>query len=442
MHFYQRRLAWVVLAWLLFSLINVSAQEAPAIQPLPCASPGELTMWVWDANWARIIDQSIDDWTNEYCPGATVKLQIYPWSDYWNLLREGVANGELPDIFNMTQDRFLYYARTRTLLDLQPLWEEANVNTAVWQNAMTQTYRWGVDNHLYAAPVNWDTIAIYYNKELFDAAGLSYPDDDWTWGDFAAAAAALTNPAREIFGASVYAEYQSGYPNWIAATGTPPVLGAGRTQCTLTVTPSLQALNFLKGLYDNGYMPGVDEMGGASADNAFNMWLAGRVAMISGGSWKLPEAIKDAPFEWDVVRLPRNPDTGRTRSILHSVGYVVNADTPNPDLAKNLILYLVSDQGQKFFADAGGVAPANPSLQQAWIDSFGDTNVNIRAFVDAQNDAQGVTIFDEIIEAVNRDIVIDIFGNNMSVEEAAHKACEVVNAHLPQVSPGNRPRPD
>src|SRR5690606_36941876 len=223
--------------------------------------------------------------------GATVKLQIYPRSDYWNLLREGVANGELPDIFNMTQDRFLYYARTRTLLDLQPLWEEANVNTAVWQNAMTQPYRWGVDNHLYAAPVNWDTIAIYYNKELFDAAGLSYPDDDWTWGDFAAAAAALTNPAREIFGASVYAEYQSGYPNWIAATGTPPVLGAGRTQCTLTVTPSLQALNFLKGLYDNGYMPGVDEMGGASADNAFNMWLAGRVAMISGGSWKLPEAI-------------------------------------------------------------------------------------------------------------------------------------------------------
>jgi multiple sugar transport system substrate-binding protein len=415
----------------ILALSAASAQDAPAIKPEACKEPGELTMWVWDANWAKIINASIADWEVKYCLGAKVNLEVHPWEDYWKLLRQGVANDSLPDVFNMTQDRFLYYATNDALLNLQPLWDSAGVDTEIWQPAMTQTYRWGENSDLYAGPVNWDTVAVYYNKDMFDAAGLSYPKSDWTWGDFAADAAALTNPEKGLYGAAVYAEYQSGYSNWIASTGTPPILGAGRTQCTLTVTPSLNALNFLKGLYDKGYMPSVTTMGGPSADNAFSFWLNGQVAMITGGSWKLPEAFKDAPFNWDVVQLPRNPDSGRSRSILHSVSYVAAANTKVADLATNLILYLVSDEGQQFFADAGGVAPANPTLQQQWINSFGTTSVNIKAFVDAQLDSQGVTIFDEIIDAVNTDIVVDIFDKGMGVDEAAAKACDFVNSQLP-----------
>jgi multiple sugar transport system substrate-binding protein len=430
MRIFHARLLLLLLMLLSFAVTR--AQDDPAIEPVPCEAPGELTMWVWDANWAKIIDASIDNWVENYCPGAQIDLQIHPWSDYWDLLRSGVDDGNLPDVFNMTQDRFLYFVSNNALFDLQPMWADAGVDTRLWSPAMTQTYRWGENGDLYAGPVNWDTVAVYYNKDLFDAVGLSYPESDWTWGDFAASAAALTNADEGIYGAAVYAEYQSGYPNWIASTGTPPVLGAGRTQCTLTVTPSVEALNFLKGLYDEGYMPSVTTLGGASADNVFSFWLSGQVAMITGGSWKLPEAFQDAEFNWDVVQLPRNPQTGRSRSILHSVGYVAAANTDAPDLATNLILYLVSDEGQQFFADAGGVAPANPTLQQAWIDSFGTTTVNIKAFVDAIQDAQGVTIFDEIIQAVNTDIVVDIFDRGMSVDEAAQIACDVVNAHLPE----------
>jgi multiple sugar transport system substrate-binding protein len=421
----------LLLVFCLSIVTNIRAHDVPAIKPVSCSEPGTLSMWVWDANWAKIINESIADWEATYCPGAVVDLEVHPWEDYWKLLHDGVTDDNLPDVFNMTQDRFLFYASNDALLDLQPLWDAAGVDTTVWQSAMTQTYRWGDGDDLYAGPVNWDTVAIYYNKDLFDEAGLSYPESTWTWGDFAASAAALTNPDTDIYGASVYAEYQSGYPNWIASTGTPPVLGAGRTQCTLTVTPSLNALNFLKDLYDKGYMPSVTTMGGPSADNAFSFWLNGQVAMITGGSWKLPEAIKDAPFNWDVVQLPRNPQTGRSRSILHSVSYVASANTEMPDLATNLILYLVSDEGQQFFADAGGVAPANPSLQQQWIDSFGDTTVNVKTFVDATEDAQGVTIFDEIINTVNTEIVVNIFDKNMSVDEAAEIACDFVNSDLP-----------
>jgi multiple sugar transport system substrate-binding protein len=177
-------------------------------------------------------------------------------------------------------------------------------------------------------------------------------------------------------------------------------------------------------------MPGVSVIGGSRADDSFDFWLDGRVAMVSGGSWKLPAALEQASFNWDVVQLPRNPDTRRSRSILHSVGYAASASTDEPDLAANFILYLISDEGQRFFAQAGGVAPANPSLQDEWIAAFGDTNVNIQAFVDAIQDSQGVTLFEEIWDIGNTGVVVNIFDNNMSVRDAVTHACDAIDAHL------------
>lgn len=427
---------------LMFTLSAVSAQEATpeatmdvgdtsaSIAAQACEAPGTLTMRVWDENWAMIIQDSIDAWVANYCPGAEVTLEVVPWAQYWDLLRANATAGDLPDVFNVSQDRFFFYAENEAILNLQPYWDAAGVDTGLWGTGMVDPYRWGDARDLYAGPVNWDTIAVYYNRDLFDAAGLDYPTSDWTWDDFAESARALTDAENDVFGAAVYSEYQSGYPNFIASTGIPPIVGAARTQCTLGEPGSLEALEFLKGLYDEGVMPGVSVMGGTSATDSFNFWLAGRVAMVSNGSWNLPTAIDQATFNWDVVQLPRNPETDRTRSILHSVGYVASANTDNADLAANLILYLVSDEGAAYFAEAGGVAPANPSQQQTWIESFGDTEVNVQTFVDAITDSQGVTPFEEIWEIGNTELVINIFDLNMSVQEAVDTACGQINEVL------------
>jgi len=429
-----RRFAIVAIALLslLLSGMVVAQEDSPTIQAQPCAEPGQLTMWVWDPVWAEVIGNAINAWQEDYCPGAEVELIQQPWEQYWDLLQTNAAGGDLPDVFNMSQDRFYFYADNDALLNLQPYWDEYGVDTTVWGTGLVDPYRWGEDGDLYAGPVNWDTVALFYNKDMFDAAGLDYPTADWTWDDFASAAAALTDPENDVYGASVYTEYQAGYANWIAATGTTPVVDAERTQCTLTEPGSIEALTFLKDLLDQGYMPSVSIQGGANANDAFNYWLNERVAMVSGGSWKLPEAIANATFNWDVVQLPKHPDTGISRPILHSVGYVAASNSDNPDLAANLILYLSSDEGQQFFAEAGGVAPANPALQQQWVDSFGDTGVNISAFVDALPDTQGVTPFAEIWDVMNTDLVINIFDLGMSVEEATQQACDFIVTQLPE----------
>jgi len=436
----KNRLAVASILIILCSVVSFTlpaqAQEGgePVISAPPCAEPGALTMWVWDENWASIIGDAVEQWKTDYCPGAEVDLQVQPWGQYWELLTTNAAGGELPDVFNMSQDRVRFYVENGVLLDLQPYYDQAGVDTAVWGTGLVDPYRWGDAGDLYAAPVNWDTIAIYYNKDMFDAAGLDYPTADWTWDDFAEAARALTDPENDVYGAAVYSEYQAGYPNWIASTGVTPVVDAERTTCTLDEPGSLEALNFLKGLYDEGVMPSVSILGGASADDAFNFWASGKVAMITGGSWKLSQAVDEVTFDWDVVQLPKNPTTGLSRSIVHAVGYVASARTDTPDLAANLILFLASDEGQRYFAEGGNVAPADPSpeLQQMWIDSFGDLGVNIQAFVDATADSQGVTVFDEIWDTINSEIVVNIFDLGVPVEDAVAQACAVVDQYLVQ----------
>ncbi len=429
---YKKFVVYVTLATLLLAALAAAAQDEPFITPVPCDEPGQLTMWVWDENWARVISSAIDVWVENYCPGAQVNLQQQPWGQYWDLLRTNVAGGSLPDVFNMSQTFFYDYASNEVLLPLDEYLEAAGVDTSIWGSGMVDPYRFGEEQRLYAVPVNWDTVGIYYNKDMFDAAGVPYPTSDWTWDDFAAAAAALTDPENDVYGAAVYAGFQTGYPNWIAATGVSPAVAPGRAACTLTEPGSLEALNFLADLQAQGYMPSISIMGGAGADDAFNFWLAGRVAMISGGSWKLPDATAQATFNWDVVQFPRHPETGRTRSILHAVGYVAAANTPNPDLAANLIIFLGSDEAQAFFAQAGGVAPANPGLQDEWLAGFAETGINAQAFVNAIEDSQGVTIFGEIWDVVNNELPINIFDLGVSVEEATQMACEFIETQLPQ----------
>jgi multiple sugar transport system substrate-binding protein len=432
----KRPLALLLVTTILMVLaLPAQAQDAePVISPVACEEPSSLTMWVWDENWATIIGDSIEAWKTNYCPGAEVDLQVQPWGQYWDVLKTNAASGELPDVFTMSQDRFFFYADNDAILDLQPYWDAFGVDTTVWGSGLVDPYRWTEAGDLYAAPVNWDTIAIYYNKDLFDSAQLAYPTADWTWDDFADMAAALTDPDNDVYGAAVYSEFQAGYPNWIASTGETPIIDAERTECMLDNPGNLEALNFLKGLYDEGYMPSVSVMGGASADDSFNFWASGKVAMITGGSWKLTQALEEVPFAWDVVQLPKNPASGRSRSILHAVGYVASSRTENPDLAANLILFLASDEGQKFFAEGGNVAPANPSpaIQQLWIDSFGETDVNIQTFVDATVDSQGVTVFDEIWDPINTEIVLNIFDLDVSVEDAVATACEAIQPYLAQ----------
>lgn len=419
-------------------------QDEPVIAPVPCKAPGELTMWVWSANWEPIIQEAIDNWEADYCPGAQVDLQLHePFGAYWGELADAVDADNMPDVFNINQAFFYDYASNGLLLNLQPYLDAAGIDTKIWGSGLVNPYRWGEEGDLYVGPVNWDTVAVFYNKDMLEAAGLPVPPSSWDWNLFADYAAALTDLESGHYGALVYVGFQAGYANWIAATGTEPVVQGGRIRCTLQDEGSVEALTFLRDLVDEGYMPSLDTLSDAlevetvSDRDAFRYWAEGRVAMLTGGSFILPDALTSVEFDWDVLSLPSHPGTGRSRSIVHAVGYAVSKTTQNPDLAANLVLYLISDEAQMLFAEAGGVAPANPAgdLQSTWLQSFGETGTveNIDVFITATFDSQGVTLFGEIWELTNNQIVIRLFSEDRpEFDQVLEEICEEVNAFLPE----------
>ncbi len=435
-----RRLAvFVVLSVLVLSTFAAApsrAQGTPTIAAAKCAAPGNLTMWVWDPNWHKVLDQATAAWIKDYCPGAKVDIVERPYDQYWTTVKTSATSGDLPDVFNMSQDNFVFYAQNNALLDLQPYFDKAGLKPTVWGKGLVDPYRWGANQDVYAAPLEWVTTALFYNKDMFDAAKVAYPTAAWTWDDFAKDAQALTDTAKDQYGAAVYMGYQTGYPNFVGDTGVSPVVDPAHTVCTLGEPGSVEALNFLKGLLDKGYMPKPSIMGGSGADDAFNFFINGKLAMVSGGSWKLPDAFSKVKFNWDVVQLPKYPKNGESRAILHATSWVSSAKTKNPDLAANLIIYLVSDEGQKFFAQGGGVAPSNPNpdLQKLWMDTF-KAGKNVQAFVDATKDSQGVAAFGEIWDEVDKNIVVNIFDLGMPVDQAVKQSCDVINKFLTPATP-------
>lgn len=422
-----------VLAALLIVAVTVQAQDEAetVITPVACAEPGELTMWVWDTNWETIINESIAAWEAEYCPGATVNVVQQPWGDYWDLLRTNAAAGSMPDVLNMSQAFVDFYFENDALLNLQPYFDAAGIDPTLWSPGYVGPYT--VDGDAYAAPVNWDTIALLYNKELFDQAGVDYPTDDWTWTDFRAAAEAIAALGDDIYGAATYAELQAGFGSFISSTDTSPGVTADGAECTLTSEGSLRALNFLAEMYYDGLQPSISTLGGSSADDSFNLFASGQVGMVTAGSWKLPQAIEELTFDWDIARLPADPETGIRRSQTHAVGYMASSRTENPDLAANLIIFLASDEGQRFFAEAGGVAPANPNpdLQALWAGGFADSGKNVQAYVDATQDTQGVTVVGDM-NAVVTEMVVSIFDLDIPVEVAAEAACAQIEQIIAQ----------
>jgi len=288
-----KRLSVLLLVVLLIGLLSLPAQAQDAtaeattsvsvagatIPAAKCEQPGDLTIRVWDENWAKVLKDATAAWVANYCPPANVTIDQVPWSNYWDKLKIDASSGDLPDVFNLNQATGYNYAAQGSLLDLTPYFAKSGIDATVWGPGLVDPYRFGDNKDIYAAPLEWVTAVIFYNKDLFDKAGLAYPTADWTWDDYAKDAAALTDSANGVFGSASFAEYVAGWGSWIASAGVPPQVTQDHTTCTLTEPRSIEALNFLKGLQDKGYSPSISQLGGSGADDEYNLFKSGKVGM-------------------------------------------------------------------------------------------------------------------------------------------------------------------
>lgn len=337
-----------------------------------------LTYGIWDVNQAPALKEIAKKFTESH-PNIKVKVEVTPWDQYWTKLETSATGGSLPDLFWLNAANIQKYARGKVLLPISDQIKNDNVDLSKFPKALVDIYT--VDGKNYGIPKDYDTIGLWYNKELFDKAGLKYPDENWTWGDLVENAKKLTDPAKGIYGFASQLDPQQGWYNTVPQAGG-YILNNDKTKSGYDDPATIKGIKFL---YDmiNTYKvsPTLAQM---TDTPVLSLFESGKVAMIFGGSWSQIEFAKNE-YTKDKVDVTMLPMGEKRAVVIHGLGNVIAANSKHPKEAWEFAKFLGSEEANKIQAETGTVIPAYEGTQDAWVKS--NPNFNLQVFIDMTKDA-------------------------------------------------------
>jgi len=334
-----------------------------------------LSYGVWDATQVPAMQKIIAAFEAQN-PAITVTIQQTPWADYWTKLQAAASGGSAPDVFWMNGPNFQLYAANNVLRPLTDT--DPHPDTSVYPPALAKLYQY--KNVQYGLPKDFDTVGLWYDKALFDAAGVAYPTASWTWSDFQAAAKKLTDPAKGVYGVGANLEGQENYYDTIYQAGG-SVISADGKKSGYADPATVAGLKFWTDLVAAKESPSLKQM----TDTApLNLFESGKLAMYWGGSWDAKEfSGNDATKNGvDVAPLPAGV---KKATIIHGLANVVFAHTSHPAQAEKFAAFLGSQQAAQIEADTGTVIPAYNGTQQSWVKAY--PQYHLQSFLDQLPDA-------------------------------------------------------
>jgi multiple sugar transport system substrate-binding protein len=265
-------------------------------------------------------------------PDITVKVETAPFDQYFTKLQTLIAGSTAPDVFELNYENFVSYASKGVLMDLTPM---ADASPEVVERYYPLAYQaFSLDGKQYGLPESFSNVVLFYNKELFDAAGVDYPAPEWTWQDELAAAQKLTNAEAGVWGEFSPIQFWEFYKT-VTQNGC-SVLSEDRTQVTINEPGCVEALTWMIDKINTHKISPTDaEMAGISDGDMFKQ---GNLAMLRTGIWMF-SSFADAPFTWDIALEP-----GNTQKAHHffSNGVAVSSTTPNAEAAWKWAEFLTS----------------------------------------------------------------------------------------------------
>lgn len=383
------------------------------------AAGGSLIFLIWDPGQKAGMEAMAKAYMDEH-PEVSIEVQATGWDEYWTKLEGAATSNTMPDIFWMHSNQMFKYADNGYLADCSEIIDESNYSEIAVANAK------GSDGKVYGVPKDKDTIALLYNKELFDAAGAAYPTADWTWDDLESASAQI-NEKTGKYGYMAFSHDQIGYWNFVYQNGG-QILNDEGTEPEFTDPATADAIKYYIGIQENAWCPTQAQFANTGASELF---FSGEGAMYYAGSWDLVNLCKTYPDrngKWDVAVLPMcpNPVSGDGRAVIsNSVSYATAADGKNKDLAMDFLAFLGSEEGQKIQGESGVAIPAYNGLEETWVKTFADNNyeINVGGLIDA---------FDYSVKYVNNpsrpaweprveQIMLDIYAGTVTADEGIQK---------------------
>lgn len=385
----------------------------------------ELSVTIWDSNQEPGLTEIMNDFTEK--TGIKTKISVVKWDEYWTLLESGAQGGSMPDVFWMHSNESERYMSNDMLLDLtDKIADSSEIDPANYPEDIWGLYTY--DDKYYAVPKDVDTIALWYNKKMFDEAGLDYPTADWTWDDVTEAAKKLTKDDGSQYGLCIRNDNnQAGYYNLVYDNGG-YIVNDDKTQSGWDDPKTVEAMEMLEGWIKDGLLPPIETMSENGEDVLFE---SGKVAMVPQGSWMLA-AYRDNEYtaeNCDCVELPKSAVTGRRASIYNGLGWAAAANTEHPDEAWQLIEYLGSKEGQEKQAELGVTMSAYTGTSDAWAQS---ADFNLQAYLNMMDDMVIRPYSRSTVTWENEDneILKSVYSGDKTMADACKEMADQMNEKL------------
>lgn len=400
------------------------AQEAasPAASPIPPydGGPVTITYGFWDTAQQAGIEQQIAAF-NERFPEIIVEPQIVPWGDYWTQLQTSVAGGETFDVFWMNAASLPVYASAGALASINGLLADGSIDPSNYPQPLVDMYAY--QGLQYGIPRDYDTIALFYNRDIFDEAGMDYPDETWTWDDLRSAAEQLTDEGAGQWGIGLQFSWQENYYNFIFQNEG-RLLSEDLSESVIDEPEAAEAIEYVTNFFLDGLTPSVAIQ--QSNPVAETLFPAGQVAMMPGGSFRA-STYAEAEANIDVAPLPQ----GRRRAtVIHGLANVIWSGTPNRAAAMEFVRFLAGEEAARILGESGIGLPAYEGMEGTWLES--EPDMNLQVFVDAAD--YGVQLENPEVgfewQVAIQEVMLQGWSGEIPVEEIPVRAKEAADAAL------------
>lgn len=352
------------------------ATKAPSTAGQPGAAAGNVIEFM---DWGVIEGTPLQTAIDAFSESTGIQVKVWPVpARYEDKMRTLLATGTTPDIMRVNDDYVVGYGKKGQFRDLLPYVQQSNWNR---EDMFAKVYDFAMDEGKYwVISVGNQPRLIYYNKNMFDAAGVAYPPDKWdpssgwTWDDFLEAAKKLTK-GEEQFGCAVY--HDTGWEQtWAMNNGGPGIYSEDGLKFTLADPEGIEAMQWGSDLTcKHQVQPSLGMLGQFNANQLFIGNKLGMVFTGSTTSVSYRRDIKD--FDWDVTPPPMRKQRLTEGSL---ICFCIPTSAKSPDAAWSLLEWMTNEEMGKMFAAERYFIPIRKSA--AVLEYDGQPPESVHLFAD------------------------------------------------------------
>ncbi|QYO78039.1 ABC transporter substrate-binding protein [Devosia salina] len=327
-----------------FGLVGAIALATTSMLTLGAAlAQDEVTITIWSLDDANQPALNLAREFDEREPGIKVEYREIQFDDVVSEAMRAFATGQAPDIIAVDNPEHALFAARGAFLDITDRIANSEViDPANYFPGPLNSVAW--DGKLYGVPKATNTIALYYNKDLYAKAGITEPPK--TWDELVEVSRKLNDPANNIYGLAFSAKAnEEGTFQFL-----PWAQMGGGGYDNINAPGAVKALEIWKTILDEKLAsPDTLTRGQWDSTGTFN---SGNAAQVISGPWELNRMLEEAKFDWGVALLPTETEGGTRSSAMGDFNWAIFASTQHPDEAFKALEYFAS-QDDRLFPEFG-----------------------------------------------------------------------------------------